>query len=136
MGSLDGKTRNAHDVIIIGAGISGCGAAWYLQKQGRSSVILEASDRIGGKTYTVPDGCSKSGHMDLGASWVNDTTQSYINDLIEELKLERLVQNIDGLAIAQDADGSFFTHEYHESVVRHDPSSSLSDADTCYATEK
>lgn len=118
MASVDCKTPQGHDVIIIGAGISGCGAAWYLQKEGRSSLILEASDRIGGKTYTVPDGVSNFGHIDLGASWVNDTTQKYINTLIEELRIERLEQNIDGLAIAQHTDGSFFTHNYHDSVVR------------------
>lgn len=114
----DSKSADGYDVIIIGAGISGCGAAWYLQKRGRSSLILEASDRIGGKTYTIPNGGSKSGHIDLGASWVNDTSQSYINTLIEELSLERVEQNIDGLAIAQRTNGSFFTHSYHDSVVR------------------
>jgi monoamine oxidase len=107
-----------HEVIIVGAGISGCGAAWLLHKQGHSSLILEANSRSGGKMYTVPDGRGASGHVDLGASWVNDTTQTYIDALIEELGLKRLEQNIDGLAIAQNTDGSFFTHSYHDSVVR------------------
>lgn len=126
MGSNESKSPDVYEVIIIGAGISGCGAAWYLQKQGRSSLILEASNHIGGKTYTIPDGWSTSGHVDLGASWVNDTTQTYINALIEELGLERLEQNIEGLAIAQDTTGSFFTHNYHDSVVRYNPFSASS----------
>jgi monoamine oxidase len=137
MGSTDNESLEVRDVIIIGAGISGCGAAWYLQKQGCSSLILEASDRIGGKTYTVPNGCGDSGHIDLGASWVNDTTQSYINAVIEELELERLEQDISGLAIAQRSDGSFFTHNYHDSVVGpFDHSQRHLDTKTCDAAEK
>jgi monoamine oxidase len=107
-----------HDIIVVGAGISGCGAAWYLQKEGRPSLILEANSRSGGKTYTVPDGYRPNGHVDLGASWVNDTTQSHVNALIEELGLERLQQNIDGLDITQSSELSFFAHEHHQSVVR------------------
>lgn len=117
MGSIDSKTVEDADVIIIGAGISGCGAAWYLHKKGCSSLILEASDRVGGKTYTIPNQNSQGGCIDLGASWVNDTTQSYINALIEELGLERVEQDITGLAITQRPDGSFFAHDYHDSVV-------------------
>ncbi|KAK5046203.1 hypothetical protein LTR84_008660 [Exophiala bonariae] len=122
MGSIDSnlETPESPDVIIIGGGISGCGAAWYLHKQGRSSMILEASDRVGGKTYSVADAYSEAGYIDLGASWVNDTTQKYINALIEELGLERLEQDVDGLAIAQRPDGSFFTHGYHDSVKASD----------------
>lgn len=120
MGSIDSKAHDGYEVIIIGAGISGCGAAWYLQKQGHSSLILEASHRIGGKSYSIPAGDKASGVVDLGASWVNDTTQSYVNAVIKELGLERVEQNIDGMAIAQDTDGSFFTHHYHDSVVRPD----------------
>jgi protoporphyrinogen oxidase len=117
MSSTDSKSPSGYDVLIIGSGISGCGAAWYLQKQGRSSLILEANSRSGGKTYTVPDGFRSSGHADLGASWVNDTTQTHINALINELGLDRIQQNIDGLDITQDSDLSFHAHEYTQSVV-------------------
>src|SRR5690349_4970146 len=36
------------DVVIVGAGVSGIAAAYYLQKQGLRYVILEADDDIGG----------------------------------------------------------------------------------------
>ncbi len=118
MASTDYQALDGYDVIIVGAGISGCSAAWYLKQHGRSALILEANDRSGGKTYTVPDGCGKAGHVDLGASWVNDTTQSYINALIEEFGLERVIQNREGLFLTQQPDGTFFTHTYHDKVVR------------------
>jgi phytoene dehydrogenase-like protein len=41
-----------HDVIIIGAGLSGLSAAIYLHRQGRKVLILEASDRAGGRVKT------------------------------------------------------------------------------------
>ena len=44
-------TRIEHvDVLIVGAGISGIGAAYYLQKEhpGRSYAILEARGATGG----------------------------------------------------------------------------------------
>ena len=41
-----------HDVIIIGAGLSGLSAAVHLHRQGRKVLILEASDRAGGRVKT------------------------------------------------------------------------------------
>ena len=38
--------------IIVGAGIAGLTAAYYLQKAERDYTILEASDRIGGRIKT------------------------------------------------------------------------------------
>ncbi len=40
------------DVIIIGAGIAGLTAAVYLHKQGKKILIIEASDRVGGRIKT------------------------------------------------------------------------------------
>ncbi|MEC5166401.1 phytoene dehydrogenase-like protein [Flavobacterium sp. PL11] len=40
------------DVIIVGAGLAGLSAAVYLHRQGRKVLILEASDRAGGRVKT------------------------------------------------------------------------------------
>lgn len=46
-----------HKVIIIGAGVSGVSAACELLKSGFTDfIILEASDRIGGRIHTVKFG--------------------------------------------------------------------------------
>ena len=50
------------DHIVIGAGISGLGAAHFSARRGLSTLVLEASDRIGG--------CLNSHHFDaLGGFW-------------------------------------------------------------------
>ena len=42
----------SHQIHIVGAGISGLIAAFVLEKNGFSPIILEASDRAGGRLKT------------------------------------------------------------------------------------
>ena len=42
-----------YDVVIMGAGHNGLVAATYLAKAGKSVLILEANDEIGGATQSV-----------------------------------------------------------------------------------
>lgn len=56
------------DVVVVGAGVAGLAAARALALGGQQVVVLEARDRIGGRTWTdselgVP--------VDLGASWIH-----------------------------------------------------------------
>ena len=45
------------DVIVIGAGVSGLSASTILAEAGiKDFVVLEASDRIGGRMHTIPFG--------------------------------------------------------------------------------
>lgn len=54
-------------IVIVGAGVSGIGAASTLIEKGfRNLVILEAENRIGGRVCTVP---FASNVVDLGGQW-------------------------------------------------------------------
>lgn len=56
------------DVLVVGAGVSGLTAARLITDAGKRVVVLEARDRIGGRTHT-----DRSGEWvtDLGASWIH-----------------------------------------------------------------
>jgi monoamine oxidase len=43
------------EVAVIGAGVAGLAAARELRRRGRSVVVLEARERIGGRVFTVDD---------------------------------------------------------------------------------
>ncbi|KDR17146.1 amine oxidase [flavin-containing] A-like isoform X2 [Zootermopsis nevadensis] len=78
-------------VIVIGAGLSGLSAAKLLHEHGVELVVLEASDRVGGRTLTqTPSekaGDPHYGWVDLGASYVGPT-QNHVLRLCRELGCE------------------------------------------------
>src|SRR5207237_8899987 len=72
------------DVLVVGAGISGIGAAYHLQKScpGRTFAILEARDDIGGTwdLFRYPGIRSDSDMYTLGYSFKPWTSQKAIAD--------------------------------------------------------
>lgn len=57
------------DVVIVGGGFAGVTAARELSQNGVSVVVLEARDRLGGRTWTKP---SPLGHnLEIGGTWVH-----------------------------------------------------------------
>nr|AIT11918.1 monoamine oxidase [Platynereis dumerilii] len=73
------------DVIVIGAGISGLSAAKLLNEKGVKVIVLEARDRVGGRTYTRRDSSYK--YCDVGGSYVGPT-QDRIVRLAAELGIK------------------------------------------------
>jgi monoamine oxidase len=74
-----------YDVAIVGAGFAGLTAARELVRRGKSCVVLEARDRVGGRVYTktLEDGT----WVDLGGQWLGPT-QEHALALVRELGLE------------------------------------------------
>ncbi len=79
-------------VIVVGAGVAGLTAADAARCAGADVTVLEARDRIGGRTWTAPLG---AGSVDLGAAWVHGPVG---NPLAEALA---------GAGISTRNDGSF-----------------------------
>lgn len=72
------------DVIVVGAGLSGLMAARELSKQGKSVVVLEARDRVGGRTWTIPIGARR---YDIGGQFIGPT-QTRMLELAKEFGLD------------------------------------------------
>ena len=61
-------TRIDADVCVVGAGFAGLAAARHLTSEGLDAVVLEARDRVGGRTLTeVLDGGTA---IDAGGAWL------------------------------------------------------------------
>ncbi|HSU06945.1 MAG TPA: FAD-dependent oxidoreductase, partial [Acetobacteraceae bacterium] len=59
------------DVVVIGAGAAGLGAAAALREAGRGALVLEASGRIGGRAWTAHPAELGNVWFDMGAVWLH-----------------------------------------------------------------
>jgi monoamine oxidase len=74
-----------HDVVVVGAGLAGLTAARRLVATGLDPLVLEARDRVGGRTEggATADGTP----IELGGQWIGPT-QNRMYELVAELGLE------------------------------------------------
>jgi len=63
------RRSNNYDVVIIGAGAAGIGAARTLQALGRSCLVIEAANRVGGRAFT--DTTTFPMPFDIGCAWIH-----------------------------------------------------------------
>jgi monoamine oxidase len=61
----------ATDVVVVGAGLAGLAAASRLVDAGAEVVVLEARDRVGGRTLTLP--AADGTLIDHGGHWIGPT---------------------------------------------------------------
>lgn len=99
-------TAEHHDVLIVGAGISGIGAAYHLQTRcpGKSFAILEARERLGGTwaLFRYPGIRSDSDMHTLGFSfrpWTaakaiadGPSILAYLEDTAREFGIDRTIR--------------------------------------------
>jgi putrescine oxidase len=90
------------DVVVVGAGPSGLTAARELKQAGLSVAVLEARDRVGGRTWTdTIDGAM----LEIGGQWISPD-QTVLLDLLEELGLKTYSRYRDGESVYIGADGT------------------------------
>jgi monoamine oxidase len=77
--------RREADVIVVGAGLAGLMAARQLVAAGRSVLVIEARDRVGGRTVNASIGAGKV--TEMGGEWVGPG-QDRVLALAAELGVE------------------------------------------------
>ncbi len=88
------------NVVIIGAGPSGLTAARKLKAAGLSVAVLEARDRVGGRTWSdTIDGA----FLEIGGQWISPD-QEALSELVEELGLETFARYREGESVYIGAD--------------------------------
>ena len=88
------------DVVIIGAGPSGLTAAYRLQQAGHTVAVLEARERVGGRTWNNHiDGA----FLEIGGQWISPD-QTVLTELVEELGLQTFSRYREGENLYRDPD--------------------------------
>jgi monoamine oxidase len=90
--------RQEADAVVVGAGIAGLTAARAIAAAGRSVLVLEARDRVGGRTdhHVLRGGDT----VEMGGAWVGPT-QTEVLALIKELGLQTHPQYHAGETLVQ-----------------------------------
>ena len=73
-----------YDLVIIGAGAAGIGAAKRAAASGLTYKLIEASHRIGGRAYTEPLGPSRH-PFDLGCHWLHSASLNPLVGIADKL---------------------------------------------------
>jgi monoamine oxidase len=81
------------DAAVVGAGLAGLTAARRLAEKGADVIVLEASDRVGGRTVNEP--ISETEQTEMGGQWVGPT-QDRVLALVDELGLEMFPTRTEG----------------------------------------
>lgn len=75
-------------VCVIGGGISGLGCANYLINNGLDDlVVLEATDRLGGRIWSIDLETDKSHRVELGANWIHGNDANPIFEVAKQNNL-------------------------------------------------
>jgi monoamine oxidase len=86
------KKERTDPVLILGGGVAGLTAAYRLHKKGIPCAIYEASERLGGRMYTVPNFNSDQMFCELGGEAV-DSDHTALKSLCAELGVG--IQNLE-----------------------------------------
>lgn len=95
------------DVVVVGGGPAGLMAAYTLMKAGKSVAVLEARNRVGGRTWSgkvaADDGTEH--FIEIGGQWVSPD-QTRLKALLDELGLKRFQRYREGKSVYLAPDGT------------------------------
>ncbi|MFK7793580.1 MAG: flavin monoamine oxidase family protein [Devosiaceae bacterium] len=90
------RAQQSPDVLVLGAGIAGLSAARTLTDAGARVIVLEASQRIGGRIFTDR---SLGLPVEVGAGWIHGPLGNPITRLAQEAGLETFVTDDDNFQL-------------------------------------
>ena len=100
--TLQGSLPSKVDVVVVGGGLSGLVAARQVARTGRSVLVVEARDRVGGRLLNHE---LKAGRViEAGGAFVGPT-QNHIKALAAELGVETFPEYIKGKNVYISASG-------------------------------
>jgi len=85
--------RSTVDAAVVGAGLAGLITARELRRAGRSVLVLEARDRVGGRLLNADIGDGKV--VEVGGQWAGPT-QARVLALARELRIDTFPTHTDG----------------------------------------
>src|SRR5919106_5664681 len=92
------------DVVVVGAGLAGLTAARELSGAGLDVRVLEARDRVGGRTLSQAVGEHPEDIVEVGGQWVGPT-QHEVLALARELGIETYPTHIQGRNLFESPSG-------------------------------
>ncbi|MBM3666889.1 MAG: FAD-binding protein [Actinobacteria bacterium] len=101
------------EVAVVGAGIAGLSAAAKLVAEGAEVAVLEARDRVGGRTWNTEIGGEAN---ELGGQWVAPY-QSAMHAMLEDLGIEMFESFREGSHTFIDPAGKVHRYEGHDAPM-------------------
>ncbi len=101
------------EVAVVGAGIAGLTAAAALTGEGTDVVVVEARDRVGGRTWNTEIGGEAN---ELGGQWIAPY-QSAMHELLDDLGIELFPSFREGEHVYIDPSGEAHRYRGHDAPL-------------------